>query len=308
MMSDESRIANFIIGGTEKAGTTSVFMYLSEHPEVCGSSSKETDFFRSGFTGSKLQDLEQYSRFFPRCQREVIAPVVMEASPGYLGDAAQVVPRIASLAPDARFLFILRDPIDRLYSSYNFHVNKLNIDESITFQDYVERCLSYDRGEKPAEQLELDDWYLKVLRYGCYADFLPLFINTFGRDRVKVMFFDDLNRDVAGFMKEVSRFLAIDDTFWDRYEFQKTNVTFSSKSKLLHRLAMFVNTQAESLLRQRPRLKRALVDVYKRFNQKREGYDPMSAGVRSRLEGYYRPANQALHELLGQGIPEGWCI
>lgn len=300
------RIANFIIGGTEKAGTTSVFAYLSEHPEVCGSSSKETDFFRSGFSGSRDRDLEQYAKFFPRCQGECVAPIVMEASPGYLGEAAQVVPRIASLVPDAKFLFILRDPIDRLYSSYNFHVNKLNIDESVSFQDYVEKCLVYDRGEKSASQLQLDDWYLKALRFGRYAEFLARYIETFGRDNVQVMFFDDLNRDVAVFMRTVSRFLGIDEAFWDTYEFRRTNVTFSSKSKWIHRAAIFINTRAEAILRQRPRLKRALVDAYKKLNQQREGYEPMSAAARATLEGYYRPANQALRGLLGIDPPPSW--
>ncbi len=230
----------------------------------------------------------------------------MEASPGYLGEAASVVPRIASLIPDARFLFILRDPIDRLYSSFNFHVSKLNINENVSFQDYVRSCLSYDRGEAAAERLRLDDWYLKALRFGRYAEFLAPYFGTFGRERVKIMFFDDLSRDVAGFMKEISRFLAIDDAFWDTYEFQKTNVTFSSKSKLIHRVAMFVNAQAESILRQRPTLKRVLVDTYKRLNQKHQGYEPMLETVRAELESYYRPANQALRGLLGSDIPSGW--
>src|SRR5512142_1676251 len=51
-----TRLPDFIVGGTEKAGTTSVFDWLSLHPQVAASSRKETDFFRSGFTGDLEAD------------------------------------------------------------------------------------------------------------------------------------------------------------------------------------------------------------------------------------------------------------
>src|SRR5580765_445608 len=86
------RFANFVIGGTEKAGTTSVFDYLSAHPQVCTSSRKETDFFRNGYTGNPEVDARRYGSFFERCDSRT--PVIAEASPGYLGEAATVAPRM----------------------------------------------------------------------------------------------------------------------------------------------------------------------------------------------------------------------
>ena len=62
----------------------------------------------------------------------------------------------------------------------------------------------------------------------------------------------------------------------------------------------------ESVLRQRPKLKQALVKLYKRINQAREGYDPMPESVRDTLKSYYHPHNQALCTLLGTEKLSDW--
>ena len=99
------RLANFVIGGTEKAGTTSVFDWLSAHPQVHASLKKETDFFREHYTGDPDVDARRYAAYFEPCDPQ--ARIVMEASPGYLGEAATVAPRMRALIPDAKVLFIL---------------------------------------------------------------------------------------------------------------------------------------------------------------------------------------------------------
>jgi hypothetical protein len=304
MSANGSRIANFVIGGTEKAGTTSVFDYLSAHPQVCASSRKETDFLRSEFTGDLVVDAQRYSRFFERCEQRV--PVLMEASPGYLGEAATVAPRMRALAPDAKVLFILRDPIDRLYSSYQFHLGKLNLPQDMTFDEYVRRCVDFDRRAKSPEELGLDEWYLKVLRFGCYSDFLAVFRSHMPVENLKVMFFESLRQDERAFMVELSAFLGIEAGFWSRFEFRKSNVTFSGRNRGLHRLAIKVNALAEPVMRRYPGLKRSLVRVYKAANQKREGYDPMPPGVRERLIEFYAPGIRTLQHQLDADLPETW--
>ena len=303
-MSDNPQLANFIIGGTEKAGTTSVFMYLSEHPQVCAASHKETDFFREEYRGDAIADRTAYGRYFSRCSDE--APVVMEASPSYLGEAETVAARMHRMLPEARLLFILRDPIDRLYSSFNFHVGKLNIPQSLSFADYVDKCMDFYNGTASADQLGLDEWYLKVLSYGCYGPALQKYLELYPRSQVKVMFFERLGDDPGTFMQDISDYLEIDSTFWSDFEFRRTNITFSGRIKFLHKMAMYLNTVSEPFLRRRPGLKAAIVDSYKFFNQSREGYDPMASEVKSRLASFYAPSNEILKELLPTGLPESW--
>ena len=290
------RIANFIIAGTEKAGTTSVFTYLSEHPEVCAASRKETDFFCDHWKTDPNRSLREYAGYFSHCPAEV--PIVMEASPGYLGDAELVVPRIAQILKDVRILFILRDPVERIYSSYNFHIGRLDIDANVDFATYINRCKAYARKEQTPEELGMDEWYLRVLEFGCYSRYLRLYLEAFPRHRIKVMFFEQLKTDTATFMTELSRFLEIDSDFWSTYRFRKSNVTFFAGNETLHRMAVMLNEKAEPLLRSNPAAKRFLVSMYKKINQRREGYDAMPIAVENELRQFYRPFNTELSGMI----------
>ena len=276
---------NFIIGGTEKSGTTSVFSYLSQHPQVCGSNVKETDFFRNTWKGDVTSDEAVYAGYFEHGDDSQLR---MEASPGYLAAGEEVIGRMHTMLPDTRLLFMLRDPADRLYSSYSFHVSKLNIPEDVSFEKYIESCLRYDRGESSAEELGIGEWYLKALSSGDYFRHLSSYRKYFSDEQIMVVSFDDLASDVRSLMKEVCDFIDIDASFYDNFEFRKVNVTFSSKNKLLHKFAMLMNERSERFLRQRPGLKQFLVGIYKSVNQEREGYDPMSDNARSELNAYYR--------------------
>lgn len=289
-------LANFIIAGTEKAGTTSIFTYLSSHPSVCGSTVKETDFFRNSFTGDRENDIANYANYFTRCSPEI--PVVMEASPGYLGSGAEVSARIHALVPEAKLLFILRDPIDRIYSSFNFHVGKLNLDPYLSFEEYIDKCIAYDSGERTPVELGIKEWYLKIISFGRYADYLKYYYQLFPENQVKIMFFENVTQDIDGFMIELCQFLEISPDHFNGYDFRRINVTYESKLRWLHKIAVYFNAKSERFLRQRPELKKLIVNLYKKVNQAREGYDQISDESRDRLKQYYLPSIAALQTLI----------
>jgi hypothetical protein len=297
-------LPNFIIGGTEKAGTTSVFTYLLTHPEVCGSKVKETDFFRHNDCADPARSREAYGAHFTHCKPGT--RVVMEASPGYLGESAKVAPRMASLLDEVKLLFILRHPVDRLYSSYNFHKSKLELPADLSFEAYVEKCLAFERGATP-EALGVGRWFLQVLDFGRYAQHLEPFLTRFPVSRIQIMFYEDLQGDERGFMQKLCGFLDIDPHYFDNYTFKAANVTFSSRFEGLHRYALKVNHMLEPVLRARPELKHSLVNLYKRFNQARQGYPAMSKTMRDQLQDYYAPSIQQLAGIVGEGaMPPGW--
>jgi hypothetical protein len=304
MDSTDLSLANFVIAGADKAGTTSVFVYLSQHPEVCAASKKETDFFRIEYTGDKVRDEIDYSRYFRNCQKS--QPVIMEASPAYLSDAALVVPRIRSMIPDARILFILRDPVERLYSFYRFNVGKLNIPDDMSFAEFVQRCDIYNAGHTDPADLGLSEWCLQGLKSGLYVEYLKQFYTLRPQAEIKIMFFEMLRDDTACFMEDLSKFLGINERFWCDYEFLRNNASFAGRNKLLHRAAMGLNAMAEPLLRQRPALKHSVVGVYKSLNQARDGFKPMSGEMRQRLARYYHQGNLELVNLLNVELPASW--
>lgn len=297
-------VANFIIAGTEKAGTTAVFEHLSMHPDVIASRRKETDFFRCG-DGT----LAGYAAHFPN---DRWARVVMEASPGYLGEAERVVPGMRALVPEVRLLFVLRDPVERFHSSYHFHRGKLNLPPELGFGDYVDACLEYAAAAPPdrpalARRLGIGEWFLRVLPFGCYAEHLSRYFAAFPRTQLLVTFYDDLCGDPAAFMARLCRFLHIDPDGLRRGPPARVNATFSGRNRVLHRFAVRANEVMEPWLRPRPRLKSAVVRAYKRMNRAREGYERMSAAERERLAAFCQPYNDDLAALLDRPLPPGWC-
>lgn len=299
-------LANFIIAGTEKAGTTSVFTYLSTHPSVCGSVVKETDFFRNLYTGDREKDAANYASYFGDLAHQL--PIVMEASPGYLGGGAEVAARIHAMIPNTKLLFILRNPVDRMYSSFNFHVGKLNLSKDLSFEEYIDKCIAYDSGQKAPAELGIDEWYLKVISFGRYADYLKYYYQQFPENQIKIMFFEDMNRDIVGFMRELCQFLEISFGHFEGYDFKKINVTSESRMKWLHKAAVNLNARSERFLRQRPKLKQFIVDLYKKLNQAREGYDEISNESRSRLMQYYSLSTGALQALIGGTKKIPWDV
>ena len=123
-------LPNVIIAGAAKCGTTSLFHWLSDHPEVCASKEKELCFFydkdwplwnKKVKYNYHLNGLEKYQNLFEHC-KSVNAKVVIEATPNYLYSrtALNVIP---TLNPRPKILFILRKPSDRVYSIYQFFKN-----------------------------------------------------------------------------------------------------------------------------------------------------------------------------------------
>ncbi|GAB3274058.1 sulfotransferase domain-containing protein [Parahaliea aestuarii] len=248
----------FIIGGTEKAGTTSVFEYLAMHPGVRPSQRKETDYFRQ----PNCSEQGYRALFSPGSADQVC----MEASPGYLGLARDVAPRIDATLSGCRLLFILRDPVERLQSSYRFHRSRFFIPQWLGIDDYVQLCMAYDEGRIALADTPFDNsWFLDVLPAGRYAEHLQHYFDHFG-DRVMLLDFDQLNREPDTVMQRIAGALDLDAGFYRDFEFFRANATFQGKHHWLHARSMKLNHCLEPLLRRYPRLKRRIVALYRRVN------------------------------------------
>ncbi len=112
---------NFFLVGAAKAGTISIYEYLSQHPEIFFPCIKEPHFFTQArpsrqqrFFVHAISDRAEYARLFERaCGFATIG----DASPSYLWHP-EVPCRIRAQVPDARIAIILRDPVERAYSHY----------------------------------------------------------------------------------------------------------------------------------------------------------------------------------------------
>lgn len=122
--SDTVTLPTFFIIGAAKAATTSLHSYLDQHPEIQMSVVKEPNFFSGPPNGipyptGRVESLEEYEALFDR-----EAPVRGEASVGYSNHPRRrgVAADIKALVPDARFVYLVRDPIARAVSQYRHRV------------------------------------------------------------------------------------------------------------------------------------------------------------------------------------------
>jgi hypothetical protein len=303
-----AKLPNFIIAGAPKAGTSAIFQYLSEHPEVCGSSIKETRFFIREYSGKRETDIMAYSRYFARCQNSN-NKIIMEASPGYLVNGRKIAERIKTLLGDCKLLFILRDPVNRIYSYYHFRITNGALPKELEFEKYLEFCQRYNE----TGQLVYDGYnfqgthLLGALRISNYAHYLSQYIDVLGKQNIKILFFEDFKKDNRHFLQHLCKNIGIDPTFYDSYQFDAVNVTNYARYKLLHRFALYINKTLEKYLRHRPKLKKPIKQLYKLLNvQRQQGYSEMSPETRIWLQNYYAESKKHLQELVGHDISIPW--
>lgn len=207
-----------IVGGQPKAGTTSVFKWLADHPGTIPSKVNEARFFLdpgyplpSGtrFDGSNLED---YARCFPAWED---GKVHVESSPDYLYSGSAL--RIAALLPKARIVFLLRDPVERAVSWYRFAAQLGHLPKGTTFEDYIRTQIGVEiTPETPV--------HLRTLDQNRAEHYLAPFRAAFG-ERCLTIDFADLTRDPNGVMQRIARFGGLDPAFYAGRDLAAQNVT-----------------------------------------------------------------------------------
>ena len=191
-------LPNFLIIGAPKSGTTSLYYYLKQHPDVFMSSVKEPKFFaiegreadfrsRGGYKpppGEKTT-LEEYEALFDGVRGE---KAIGEASSLYLRNP-EAPARIKRYVPAAKLVAVLRDPVERTYSAYLMRV----------------------RNER--EEGDFARALKKSVQAGFYHAQLSRYYELFDREQIRVYLYEDLKEDPAGMVQDVFRFLGVDDSF-----------------------------------------------------------------------------------------------
>ncbi len=279
------RLPNFIIGGALKSGTTSLNYYLKQHPEVFMSELKEPRYFAyeadnpDHVEGRGLRfpvkTLDEYAALFADAAGQ---KAVGEASPHYL--ISPVAPqRIKDTIPDVRLIFSLRDPIKRAYSVY-WHDVRLGlenrpVDEALTEREYA-------------------------VIHGLYYAWLRNWYDRFDPAQIKVILFDDLQRDAPRVFADLCRFLDIADAFVP--DFTVRNKGGALKNQGLGRFYERIKTHP---LRQAidplvpERVRALLLDAR---NRNFEEPPPMPAAVMRRLSDYYHDDIIQLEDFLHRDL------
>jgi Sulfotransferase domain len=195
---------NFFIVGAAKAGTSSLYAYLRQHPQVYMSAVKEPHFFSQiepsdgqHYRMRTTTDRESYLKLFRKANG---ALAVGEASPSYLWDE-RAPHRIREQVPEARIIMVLRDPIERAHSHY-----LMNVRENTQPLPFYE-ALREDQS-KPNKSWTTANLYVEL---GQYASQVERYLGLFGPERLLVLMFEDLKRDPATLVRRTARFLGVDE-------------------------------------------------------------------------------------------------
>ena len=200
----DKRTPTFLIIGVQKAGTTSIYNYLKQHPQIYMSPVKETGFFERDWEQAPAEvqrrkkngivTWDRYQQLFDGASEQHLA--LGEASPNYMLNYRSSAEQIQRRLPDAKLIAVLRNPVQRACSDYLMHLR--------------------DAVGKPtplAEQVRSRSHASYMLLKGKYYESLKYFMDRFGRSRVDAFLYDDLRQDSQGFMGELYRSVGVSPDF-----------------------------------------------------------------------------------------------
>ncbi|MGH8900724.1 MAG: sulfotransferase domain-containing protein [Egibacteraceae bacterium] len=289
-----SELPNLVIAGVEKAGTTSLFFYLSQHPEICASHVKEINyFFPRGCMNGELEPIAEYAKQYAHHRGE---PYRLEASPSYWYGGTPVILAMRQTLDRPRILVSLREPVSRFWSAYTFLKSMARLDKALTVDEYIAECQGIERQQEgPPERT-----HHTPLSIGLYHEYLLPWLGAFGQD-LKVVFAESLFAQPRAVVSDLCGWLAIDGAAADRLDYQARNETIRPRSYALAKVADLAKERLNKRLWQSTTARRVLRDAYRAVNSggQTETLEPQ---VRERLEAFYSQSNALLAaELTSRG-------
>ncbi|MEM8556262.1 MAG: sulfotransferase domain-containing protein [Bacteroidota bacterium] len=318
-------IPDFLIVGAPKCGTTALFEYLSEHPEL-HVPFKEPHYFgsdlRPEFYRGGRRNLDWYMGKLSGAQP---GQLVGEASVWYLY-STKAAEEIYAHNPDARIVIMLREPSSMMYSLYNMFmwvrdlvpngvlyengvgaVKPLTFEEALANQDERKaefsamRDLDAERGVR-ARRI----FHTEVAKY---SEQVQRYLDVFPREQIKIVLLDDIKTDVAKVYRETLEHIGVRDTAF-KASFEVVNSSRDIKSYTLHRL-MLKHDSLPALravikaVTPRSLRKKVFMKVLRK-NVTHKKQPKMSAETRAWLKAHFRDDVERLAELVDRDLVKLW--
>ena len=283
-LSDRRAMPTFFIVGAGKSATTSMHAYLDLHPKIGMSIVKEPQFFSD-------PDREEWIEFY-QSMFDPVSPVRGESSTAY--SQWPLVPdvprRIAETVPDATFLYMVRDPIDRAVSWYG-----------------EMRMHSNDNRDFEEAFLDLEDPFNTYVATSRYATQIRRYLEHFPLERFHFVEMDELATDPTGTLARVCRFLGVEEGA----EFSRAQMRLNVGEDKQEYTATALRLRNSRLLRVLYRLpperrEQLLAPVRRRFARRMERPE-VSDDVRARLADLLAPEMKDFRDLTGRPF-RGWSV
>ncbi len=234
------RLPDFFIAGQPKSGTTALYEMLRRHPQIYLPERKEPRFFVEEMyhrdpprPGGTPQTLDEYLAWFDDARAD---QRIGDASPWYLWSAT-AASRIAEVQPDARVMAILREPASLLRS---LHLEFVQL--YVETETDLRRAIELEDARRQGRNIPRNTYWPKALMYSDHVrcvEQLRRFHAVFGPEQMLVLIYDDFRNDNEATVREVLRFLRVDDSL--PIEVMEANPTVSVRSRRLHELTHAVS-------------------------------------------------------------------
>ncbi len=291
----DQRQPNFVIIGAPKSGTTSLFYYLKQHPDIFLPVRKELHYFSYDLLvknangpgdANTLKSLcatrEKYLEHYVQTGNQ---KAVGEASPSYLY-YSEVAERIHSELDAPKIIAILRNPVEKAFSQY-FHLVR-DQREHLDFLDAL-------AAENERREAGWSDFW-RYAESSLYTERLKHYLSLFGQGKIKVLLFDDLVSNPDKVMRDLFRFLEVrDDLRCDTGTIY--NPSGDSKSRLVSNFFTKPNqlkTFAKKIIPESVRIRMRLKILSLNTKRKKQ----MDDKARKHLQDYFKNDILALEKLL----------
>lgn len=279
------------IVGAQKAGTTTLYDWLSQHPEIYGNpASKDFPFFSEQSLFER--GVDELARFFQNVDHRKMnlgGDASLSYSPG-------AIKRLHSMIPQVKILFIVRNPVERCFSSWRYaterHLEKRDFPQAI---DEEIKGIGYN-GNWEARQKD-------YLKHGLYAEQLSEMLAYFSKSHVKVVLYEEMVSSPDKILSEIFSFLGVDGNFKPILSV-KNKTRGGSKypflSKLIYRDRSQI-TLFSGLLRKltSASLRRNIREFLVNINRQQTTRIYMNDITRQLLSGYYATDQIRLKKLSG---------
>jgi tetratricopeptide (TPR) repeat protein len=299
--SEIMRLPNFFIVGAAKAGTTSLWRYLLQHPDIFMPPDimyKEPAYF-SDIKG--FRSLSEYTKLFSSAKTE---KMIGEASTAYLTSPESPV-RIKELIPDVKIIIMLRNPIDRAYSLYNWMACN-GYEPAGSFEEALE-IEKHKRFGNETFKHSNPEYYYNYLYYysGLYSEQIKGYLNCFNKEQFCIIIFEKFKDNAKKEVNTVFKFLGVDDSFAPEFKIHNSGTTPYSAS-----LQFFIRQELYKYLRPPHNLphpvQNNIIAKLMKLNTRSQKLKPMSESVRDILRDKYFNDVQRTGELIGHNLSRWW--
>ena len=302
MKSFEKR-PDFFIVGAPKCGTTALWHYLQQHPDIF-MARKETHFFGSDLDFGRQffrRDADSYQAEFKNWNNQTR---IGESSVWYLF-SHKAADEIKSFSPDARIIIMVREPVSMLYSLFYQFRNDKN-EHLATFEE----ALAAENDRREGRRITRLSYFPQGLVYRSTARFteqIRRYFNAFGRERVHVVIYDDFAADTLASYRDTLKFLEVASNSIN-ISFEPVNTNMSVKSSVLQSVLNDPLVRGTAIA-MRNWLPQPVFNVIRKagtrlsdLNSRPAPRQPLAADTRLSLQKDFAPEIERLSELLGRDL------